>query len=117
MNLTIGLRPWLVCSSLAVFLLVVFLLLLAAGVLLFPAARGAAVLVRLVDCFRIGVPLGRVVGLGLVKLAQNLNLEVLICKMTSLTNTHLAEFEFPAKYDLATSHVRGLPMAQGWVSR
>ena len=34
-----------------------------------------------------------------------------------ITMAHLAEFEFPAKHDLAISHVRGLPMAQGWASR
>ena len=33
------------------------------------------------------------------------------------TVAHLAEFEFSAKHDLAISHVRGLPMAQEWVSR
>ena len=38
-------------------------------------------------------------------------------KMVDFPLPHLAEFEFPAKLDLAISHVRGLPMAQGWVSR
>merc|ERR1712026_540141 len=56
--------------------------------------------------------------------ATNLNSERLLSRNRfpllrgrSPGDTHLAEFEFPAKHDLAISHVRGLPMAQGWVSR
>ena len=45
-------------------------------------------------------------------------MSLLMTSSTALASeAHLAEFEFPAKHDLAISHVRGLPMAQGWVSR
>ena len=48
---------------------------------------------------------------------RGINVPVLSALMHNCKIAHLAFCKFSAKHDLPISNVRGLPMAQGWVSK